>query len=125
MISIEFAYDDVVMKQITKPRKGIYYPDLVIRLKRPESGTITFYIELDSGAKGKKYWTSKILSWNVPVLILVLHEQRLKIMKQYMIDSGRKQITGFSIVNRFLKDGLAGTQWHWLPDDKIAKCRFK
>ncbi len=119
-----YVYDDTVMKNITRPTRGIYYPDLLVRVLCPNSGLVTFFLELDAGNKSKKYWVYKISSWANITLVLTLNIKRLEIMKQYVLISGRKQITVFAVADTFLKTGLSGTLWEWLPKQERARLKL-
>jgi hypothetical protein len=96
-----------------------YYPDLVLTvIENAHNGRrIKFNMELDSGNKGPNYWKPKIASWPDPTLVVTLNQQRLEILKGYVVASNRRQPTGFALVSQFIKYGLRETEWYWLPSD--------
>jgi hypothetical protein len=111
---IDYLYDDKVMKFVIKPRKGIFYPDGFLRIVRAKKGSIDICLEYDNGSKGR-YWVHKINSWNHVTLILTSNQNRVSRLKEYIWESKRQVPTAFSCVDDFLTNGLAATQWDWLP----------
>lgn len=96
-------------------RKPLYFPDIRLIVQPNFKAVITFNIELDAGVRGPRYWKPKIASWHDVTLILTLNTKRMNQQIQYVSDSGRQQATGFAIANDFIKNGLAGTEFIWLP----------
>lgn len=129
--SIGWQYDDRQMKRmrdskrlaeittgLSVNKKGRYfYPDLRVRVLPNHREQFDINIELDTGHKGESYWVRKLQSWGQTTLVLAPVSSRLETLKEFIRAYGRPGKTLFALSGDFAKNGLAGTIWHWLPDD--------
>jgi hypothetical protein len=120
---IDHIYDDRMMKRLVYPKKRVYYPDLRVEILPKYKDKMSFNIEIDTGTKGRTYWTKKLLSWRDPTLVLTLYRPRQERLFRYLkgISSQIKFPAGFAIANEFNLKGLSGTEWLWLHDGKKAR----
>lgn len=116
---IEYILDDLAMKSAVRKKgsrgKNIYYPDLGVKLCLRDGTPISFYIELDCGSKGRKYWINKVKSWEAPTIVVFLNPERMELFIRYVINTYTPTLF-FITYDDFKQAGLS----HWLDEINCA-----
>jgi len=118
---IDYIYDDRMMKRQAPPRKGLFYPDLRVRIVSKLRPGITFNIEVDAGEKGRGYWLQKMRSWADTTLVLTLTEDRTNMLYEYTVKANLKTQNGFAVYYDFGLGGLMSTRFKWAPQKAMAR----
>ncbi|HBR21603.1 MAG TPA: hypothetical protein DD713_03400 [Nitrospiraceae bacterium] len=103
-------YTETYIKKEHAGKKGIFYPDLRIRITNSE-GSMNFDLEVDCGTISKAAFIGKIRTFQGIILIVVRTDARMKLLQRYLREIGPNKIVLITFIDNITADGFLHCKW--------------